>query len=340
MRLEDCCLDIDLVVTAPFQRKEPEEDWVQALDSQIIPHFLFNLYTRANFLSFGSAPPFLHDADNVLFSYFSLVVRSLKESLVEADEQLNLYVEAHGQIYDLGKKVRGEQWDKTAGQRAQRHFRYFLLSLQSALDALADLVAVFLPGLIPNLRLGRGQFSRIEAWLDRPLPASGVVLTPQQHFLTQLYDILRPLVHAPPPERDWLPLMRMLRNKAAHLGDPVFRSVGLYDKSGKCYTFVPRQWPYIWERHVKPADASQPKDPNFFPDLCRQILIHQDVVTYAQGLRGKVCDVVSAATSVLNEAYEQFENLPLNQPALSELQGSSEHHEFEYFLPPESAGAD
>jgi hypothetical protein len=45
-------------------------------------------------------------------------------------------------------------------------FRYAVLSLQSGLDALADLVAMFLPGLIPNLQVGRAQFSRIESWLS------------------------------------------------------------------------------------------------------------------------------------------------------------------------------
>lgn len=333
MRLEECRLDVDLVVTASFQRREPEEDWVHARDSQVIPLTLFSLYARANYLSFGSAPPFLSDSENILFSYFSMVLRSLKESLVDAEEQLRLYVEAQGQVYDVGKRVRGEPWDKTADQRAHRHFRYFLLSLQSALDVFADLAALFLPGFIPGLRLGRAQFSRIEAWLAKPVPPSGVILSPQQQFLTKLHDTLRPLIHpqSPSTERDWLPLMRMLRNKAAHFGDPVFRSVGLHDKDGTFYTFVPRVWPCIWERHMKPADPTSSKDPNFLPKLLRQILVHQDIITYAQGLCRKVTDVVSAGASVLNEAFDQFKNFSSNQPALAELQGSSEVHDFECF---------
>ncbi len=333
MLLENCVLDVDRVVTAPFQRSEPEEDWVQASVSQIIPSALFTLYAKANYLSFGSAPSLLSDDENILFSYFSMILRSMKESLVDAQEQLRLFVEAEDQCYDAGKRIRGESWDKTADQRARRHFRYFLISLQSALDAVADLATFFLSGLIPGLRLGRAQFSRLEMWLVKPLPPAGVIVSPQQHFATKLYDTLRPLVQPQPPspERDWLPLMRMLRNKAAHLGDPVFRTVGLHDKQSMFYQFVPRVWPYIWEKYMKPTGATSPKDPNFFPNLLRQTLVHQDIISYTNGLLGKVKDVVGATTSVLNEAFDQFKDFPVNQSALAELQGSSEAHEFEYF---------
>lgn len=333
MRLDNCVLDVDVAVTAPLQWGAPEEDWVQAVNSQVVPHELFDLYSRAGYLSFGAAPTFLSDKENILFSYFSMILRCLKESLSDAGEQLRLFIEAQAQGYDPGKKIRGEPWDKTANQRARRHFRYFLISLQSALDAEADLVALFLPGLIANLRLGRAQFSRIEAWLDKPLPPGGIILSPQEHFLVKLYDAWQPLVrpHPPSTERDWLPLMRMLRNKAAHFGDPVFRTLGLHDKSPKFYEFIPRMWPYIWERYIKPSAPGSPQDPNFFPNLCSETLVHQDIISFTKGLLLKIKDVIAAGTSVLNEAYDQLQSLPLNQAALAELRGSSEKHNFEYF---------
>jgi hypothetical protein len=338
MRLQDCCLEIDVVVSAPVQRMDPEEDWVQARDLGVIPAGLFDLYTRARYLSFGSAPPFLSDADNALFSYFGMVLRSVKESLVEADEHLGLFAEAQSQAYDPGKKALGKFWDAAADKKARREFRYLLVALQASLDALADLVALFMPALIPNLRVGRAQFSQIEVWLDRPLPAFGVVVSPQQYFLSQLHVVLRPLVYPGPPERDWLRLMRMFRNKAAHLGDHVFRYMGFHDTHGRFYTFAPRQWPFIWERYMKRPDPSRSVDPNFLPNLFRKTLVHQDVVSYARGLRGKVTDVVAAGISVLNDAYVQFRDFPVNMGALVELQGSSELHEFEYFAATVDAG--
>jgi len=332
MRLENCCLNVDVAVAAPFVRTQPEEDWVEAEGSRVIPRELFELYRRSGYLSFGAAPPFLSDDDNMLFSYFSMILRCIKESLVDADEQLRLFEEAQSQGYDAGKSIRGETWDKTANQRARRHFKYSLISVQSTLDAIADLTALLFPGMISRLRLGRAQFSRIVEWLEEPAPPRSTISSPQEYFLGKLYGVWRPLVHPErsSTERDWVPLMRLLRNKAAHFGDPVFRTVGLHDKSPKFYEFVPRVWPYIWEQYMKPANQS-PKDPNFLPDLLRRTLVHQDIVSFTTGLLAKIREVTAAGFSVLNQAYEQLKDCPINQSALAELQRSSEKHDFEYF---------
>ena len=278
MRLEDCILDGDFFVGAPLVRTEAEQEWLLARDSGSIPGELFDLYCRANYLSFGGATRFLTDSDNVLFSYFSMLLRSVMESLTDSKEQVRAFIETQRLTYDAGKKIRGESWDPEADTRARRHFRDLLIALQSSLDALADLIALFFTGLIPGLRLGRAQFGRVEEWLKRTPKSVGIVVTPFDHYLRQLFDALEPVVNAPGPERDWLPLMRMLRNKAAHLGQPVFRQIGLHDKTPKFYTFIPRQWPYLWERHLKPR-GSAPSEPGFLPKLFKETLIHQDVVT-------------------------------------------------------------
>ena len=71
MRLDECDLDgIAGVVAAPFQRKEPEEDWLIAERKGMIPASLYSLYRRANYLSFGSSPKFLADDDNLLIQLF------------------------------------------------------------------------------------------------------------------------------------------------------------------------------------------------------------------------------------------------------------------------------
>src|SRR6185437_997208 len=133
MLLQDCVLDIDLVMAAPFQRTQPEEEWVLARDSGAIPPALYSMYCRAGYLSFGSDPPFLCDPDHLLFSYFGLVLRSAMESLQDADGQLKSFIEAQNLTYDLGKKLRGEPWDKGANARAKRHFRDILIALQTSL---------------------------------------------------------------------------------------------------------------------------------------------------------------------------------------------------------------
>jgi hypothetical protein len=322
-------LNIDGAVTAPIRRSKPELTWVEARESKVLPESVFRLYTHADYLSFGAAPPFLADADNVIFSYFGIVLESLRDSLVEAEEHRRLFVEADSRIYDPGKNFRREPWDQNADKRANRKFRFFLVSQQAALDALADLTAIILTGLIHGLQVGRAQFRRIESWLNRPLPVMGLIGTPQQYFLQQLYDLLRPVVYPDPPERDWLQLMRLYRNKGAHLGSSVFRWVGLHDGSGKFYRFLSRQWPYIWEKDIKPAGQTPPPNESAQTERFRKDLMHRDVISYVEGLRNKVANVIDAGASVLGSAYRQFKDFPLNKAALSELQGSSEGYTFE-----------
>jgi hypothetical protein len=236
MKIENCELEVDWVVAAPMVRTEPEPDWVAARDAEVLPAAGFALYSRSNYLSFGSAPPFLADEKHMLFSYFAMLLRSVGDALVDTDVELRAFSDSQARVYDPGKEIRGEEWDPAAPERARRHFRLLLLSLQAGLDATADLVALFLTGLTPGLRLGRAQFSRIESWLERSLPPGALIVTPQRDFLERLYTDLSPLINPVEPERDWLPLMRMLRNKAAHLGDAMFQYMALHDRDGQFYT--------------------------------------------------------------------------------------------------------
>jgi hypothetical protein len=331
MKLEKCVLNVDLTTIAPLTRNEPEEVWSSAHKSGAIPDALFQLYRKADFLSFGAAPSFLRDGENILFSYFTMILRSLLEALVDADEQIPLFVQAQGLTYDLGKKARRERWDPRADSKARRHFRDLLIALQVSLDSLADLIALFLTGLIPSLSVGRAQFARIESWLKRPLAPVTLVVTPYDSELRNLHDALRPLVFSGAPEQDWLPLMRMLRNKVAHLGQPVFRQVGLHDEDFRFHAFVPRQWPFIWEKHMKPHDPNTPIDRTVLPKLFRELLVHEDIISYAGGLRAKVLKVIDTGVSVVSSAYSVFGSFGVNQAAIAELQSNSVAYQFEYF---------
>lgn len=339
MRLQDCSLDINLVAIHPVHRTEPEASWVEGRDSGTIPSSVFDLYSCASYLSFGTAPPFLADDDKTLFTYFGMLLESLKDSLVEANDELGLFVSVQNHRYDPGKEARGEQWDPLAEEQSGRHFKYLLLSLHSALDALADVVAIFFTGRISRLCVGRAQFSRIETWLEEPVVRSSSEVTPQEHFLQELRSALHPLVYPDSPERDWLRLMRLFRNKATHLGRTAFRYWVLHDKAGQFYTFLPRQWPYFWEKHLRPADPSGPAGLESSAALLQKVLIQQDMITYAQGLRMKVHDVIASGALVLNAAYEQLKDCSLNILALAELKRNSEAYSFECFGAEQSSDA-
>jgi hypothetical protein len=329
MLMKDCITDISHVSMRPFERTGPEEEWVTARQSGFLPASAFELYRLNNFLSFGSAPPFLKDPENFLFSYFGLVLRSVMESFQDAGEQRAAFIESHKQSYDVGKKLKGESWDKTADARARREFRDFLIALQTILDSFADLVAIFWPGAIKNLFVGRAQFSAIAEWLRQPLSSpAGILVSPSDYYLHKMCQALSPIVNADPPETDWLPLMRLLRNKAAHLGQPQFRYMGLHDANLCFYTFIPREWPYIWEKHIKPVGAHVGKT---VPQLIEEGFIHQDIISFAEGLSTKITKLVDAGLSVFNEAFEQFKNFPFNHAALSQLEKNSKKYAFEYF---------
>ena len=331
MKLQDCILDITHVSMAPLKKTGPEEDWNDALQSGVIPKSLFILYVHADYLSFGSAPRFLADSENILFSYFAMLVRSLKNLLIEATELTTEFVQAEAQKYDPGKKSRGESWDPKADIQASRAFKYLLVTSSGILDVLADLVALFFTGHISHLRLGRAQFSRLEDWLKQPFASGSTIVTPSEYHLSELYHRLRELIHVDSPEKDWLPLMRLYRNKAAHMGEQMFQYVGLHDENAKFYTFVPRQWPYIKEKHLKPVDSNHPTDPLEIRTSCEQTLVHEDVVSYTQGLCLKILTVVYTTLTVIDSAYRDFSQFPVNEAALAELEESSKSFDFKYF---------
>lgn len=339
MRLEECDLNIVGVLTAPLVRTEPEPVWVAARDRGLIPESAFTFYRAAGYLSFGAAPPYLADDKNLLFSYFGMLLNGVREAFVDAEGELRDFREAQSLTYDPGKRARGESWDPDADKRAKRHFRILLLSLQSGLDATADLVALFLTGLIPGLRLGRAQFSRVETWLSRPLsPGGTLIIKPQRDRLERLHARLEPIVNAADPEREWLPLMRMFRNKAAHLNDAVFRYMGLPAPDDRFYTFLPRQWPFIPEEHIRVGDATRAQETEPIAALLRRTLLQQDIVSYAFGLRNKVKALVDAALDELTASYAQLRGFPLNAAALAELEGSVETYEFRRFEDLQDAG--
>jgi len=82
---------------------------------------------------------------------------------------------------------------------------------------------------------------------------------------------------------------------------------------------------------MKPHDPNIPVDRTVLPKLFREILIHQDIVSYAEGLRQKVLAVTSEGVLVVSSAYKEFGNFAVNQGALAELQGNSLAYNFEYF---------
>jgi hypothetical protein len=327
MKIENCVTSGNLsAVTAPFIRTEPEEDWVKQKDARVVPLPLFGLYARAGFLSFGSEPRFLQDEKQFLFGYFSMILESLKGTLVDADRELAAFIQAQSEIFDLGKEERGEKWDLAADGRAKNHFRTLVLCLSSSLDLVAETIAIMFTDQIARLRVGKADFERISTWLEKPIPNTGaMVVTPQAHWLGKLHSKLSPIVWATGCEKDWLPLMNVLRNKAAHLGTGHFREIGFHDNDHRFYRFLPRNWPVLWEEHIGPQGMSTP-----FSTMTEQFM-REDNMSYARGLRAKITALIDSAFGILEPAYAEFKHFDPNQSALAQLRKNTEVFEFECF---------
>jgi hypothetical protein len=328
MKLEALNLEVAGVVIAPVKITAPQAEWLQARSSGVIPESLFKLYEAAGYLSFGAAPKFLADTDNVLFSYFAMLLRGLRGELSEGAELLGELKQAHNLLYDPIKKAKGLSWDPAADKCSKRAFRDLVVAANSSLDMTADLVALMFTGYIPGLTVGRAQFGSIEDWLRKPPPATGTILSPQDAGLAELRGALMPLVLPTAPERDWLPLVRMLRNKGAHLGDDVFRYFGLFGGDDCLYLFVPREWPYFFEQHMKPVGQGSTEP---FPEFLLRTLIHEDYISFAEGLNVKVRRVIGAVSGIVQAAFKMFGGFELNEAALVQLKNNSRAYSFEYF---------
>lgn len=332
MRLQDCVLNGDIFVVAPFQRNHPEEKWVNARDSVAIPPELYDLYQAAGFLSFRAGSRYLTDDRNMLFSYFSTDLNCLVDGLVDAMGHLVEFRKDENLAYDPGKKIRGEYWDPEAAPRARRHLRDFLIALEGSLDTLADIIAIFLTGCIDRLQVGLGDFPKIERWVAQPLREPGPVSTPYDYHLQKLYEALKPLIRSGPPEEDWLPLMHTLRNKYIHLGEMTLRQMGLHDTNGKYYFFLPRKWPFIWETEFKPQDPNVKPDQADMPNLSASLLINQDTLSFAGCLHKRVIEVVRAAVCEVLTMYRAFGDFATNEAAIMELTTNTKTFKFENFV--------
>lgn len=216
---------------------------------------------------------------------------------------------------------------KKADRRARRNLKHLVIAHAAMLDCCAELVALFFPGSIKGLRAGRADFVSVEKWLGVPLSPSGLVVEPCEHFLTELHQKLNPLILPISTDRQWLPMLRVLRNKLAHTGHPLLFS-GFQCADGDFYTFLPRRWPFIQEEFLSQGPTEEAPT---LGQLYLDSLIQEDLLSFCQGLRERVHLVVETICQVLSDAFQQFRHLQTNQTALNELRANTKHYNFESF---------
>ncbi len=326
-------MQLRTVVMPPLDRDEPEEDWYTAKEEGLIPGQVWDLYRSTRYLSAAALAGFETADARVVTVYFSRLIRSVKDCLVDAAE-LRKQMHAQSALQYDPRKSYPQEFSRDAARLHRSAFRGLLVNLVGALDVFADVVAVLLPGQIANLRAGGAAFTDVEKWLGKPYVLPPGLITPSQHYAAELHAQLSPeVIVTDGPERDWLPLMRMYRNKSAHLGHQSFGQFGLQNKADEDFSFfIARSWPFVAEQYATTGLPTAPEDDLVdFSDVLNDWLMHQDLEEYSEGAYRKIRAILGIGFGVLHSAYVQLKELPVAQQTLADLEKNRQAYKFEYF---------
>ena len=141
MRLSKLSLNLEALVSYPVTHDVAEQHWIRANESGAIPEALFRFYCRADYFSLEKAPPFLSDAEPILFPYLANLARGIKDCLVEAAALIDELRDTGARTYDPIKR-QGESWDPDAPEREVRALKLFLVDVSGSLDSFAEMVAL------------------------------------------------------------------------------------------------------------------------------------------------------------------------------------------------------
>jgi hypothetical protein len=174
-----------------------------------------------------------------------------------------------------------------------------------ALDTVAEFVAVFLPHAISDMRVGAASFTLVHRWAIATSAETIGIVSPRVHFAEELRRGVTKNFPSAGPEVEWYELLRLYRNKAAHLGHQSWQMVGLENQERDVGLFLPRRWPFIVEQHASydqsgDVASHQPVD---FREYFEHALMHVDLNEYSDGAFRKVFAVVESALSVLFRLY-------------------------------------
>jgi len=291
------------VRSAPIEREEPTKDWRPALRSNLLPSSLVDFYNDTNYLSASRLAGFDTASQRVLTVYINRLFGSLKECVVEAHEQASEHKEFLRQTYDPTKGSKDEQAEELARRKARAAFRLFLIDIFGAFDAVAELIAVFLPGELERLILGKGMFTQhVYDWAARPLSPPGIIISPARPFVERLYAYVRAEVVDDAVGGPWFSLLRGYRNKVTHLGHQTWQEYGLQAADGNIYSFLPRTWPSIPERDIQVGPSDRPSTKSFMEHMA-DMLVHVDVPIFIGETYDRAVKFIDGCVRILYDTY-------------------------------------
>jgi hypothetical protein len=330
MKLDDCVLDATVAVGRSPSPTAPESEWTEARDKSLIPEHLYRFYCRADYFGYDRAPRFLDDSDRMLFSFLAGLARGIRESFEEAHSLVASIRADEGKGYSPVKELNREPYDRAADIRQRRAFRHLIVSLSGALDQFAEIVSIFFHGDIEGLTVGRASFAELRGFARTPFVPAVPIVSPKEARFEQLHRVLTEELQGTGDDALWFELLHLYRNKLAHLGSPMFPIVSFHDKRGIFSSFTPNRWPLFHQTELAPAGTTTP-DPRAMENYAKANYVHQNIVSYCEGLLARVSGLVERGFEVLCSTYADFKDFDLNTSALRSLKNKRQQYQFRCF---------
>jgi hypothetical protein len=270
----------------------------------------------------------LFDAYRNMYLAFEALL-STKHPKPAAEELLLSLPELQKQRYTPVKKAQGKSWSKNADRDLGRSFKNLLVNLTGALDQFAEISAVLLYPALDKIPPGRASFSGLKVFIKKPYTLRGLV-SPQTHFAEELKNKLLPLVDRSGPDKDWLELLQLFRNKLAHLGTSSFQYMCFHDQNCEFYTFPPRIWPRFSKQEVKTSLNPAANKTVSLESTAKQQLIHCDLVEYSAGVTKAVHNLLNAGFECVCDVYDLLKGAAPNQDAADAIMKQYEEYKFEH----------
>lgn len=289
--------------SAPPERDEPTKDWCPALRSGLLPPGLRDFYQSTKFLSASRLAGFDTASKRVVTVYINRLFGSLKECIVEAQEQAEEHQTYLEGMYDPIKGKQDEAAEELARRKTRAAFRLFMIDIFGMFDVVAEMIAVFLPGELDRLRVGRSMFTKhVYEWASQSLPAPGIIISPARPHVERLHEYIRREVVDDLIGGPWFNLLRVYRNKVTHLGHQTWQAYGLHAADDKIYYFLPRSWPSIFERDIQigPSDRQLAKT---WREHMAEALMHVDISTFVEETNKRAVTFVDGCVQILYGAY-------------------------------------
>ena len=299
MRLKDC-LESDVVVSPPFNRKSPGDSWVSAYKDKLIPEALYKFYVAAGYFSFNKCPEFLRDKQKLLFPHLEAAVDLIKLSFEEYQELIGLMKDYDKVSYTPIKEFIGEPFDKSAARKFNRYFQLLIINMYSILDCMAEVVAMILSWG----DLGRAQFSSLvgEIKKDSQKGKNGVnstIIQVEDQYIEDIKNIIKREI-LEEGNNGWYELFKLYRNKQSHFRR--YSGISFHDKQWKFYHFLPRQWPYYFQQDISYVHEGTKTKQKLKEDIS-ELIMEQDIFEYCDGLHKKIYKLTDHIFNLLTEVY-------------------------------------